>query len=138
MDTNKVVDLEAIGVANTLGGLGFVPPGFPGAGRLKVASYIGVGWYDVPLTPDGNGTFDAGTAVWRAALGGVEGIAYVPLGSPQFANPSVLVSEYGYGRVSAYEIDANGDPVSATRRSFINGLSGAEGATMAQCCCAVP
>jgi cysteine-rich repeat protein len=128
--TDKVVDLDAIGVANTLGGLGFVPPGFPGAGRFKVASYIGVGWYDVPLTPDGNGTFDAGPAVWRAALSGVEGIAYVPLGSPQFANPSVLVSEYSYGRVSAYEIDANGDPVVATRRNFITGLNGAEGATI--------
>src|SRR5262245_28585399 len=127
---DKVVDLDAIGVANTLGGLGFVPPGFPGAGRLKVGSFIGSGWYDVPLTPDGNGTFAAGTAVWRAGLGGVEGIAYVPLGSPQFANPSVLVSDYSYGRVSVYEVDSSGDPVVSTRRSFITGLNGAEGATI--------
>ena len=38
------------------------------------------------------------------------------------------MSEYGAGNVAAYEVDANGDPVVASRRTFIGGLSGAEGA----------
>jgi hypothetical protein len=40
----------------------------------------------------------------------------------------VLVSEYGAGRVSAFEVGADGDPILATRRDFVTGLSGAEGA----------
>ena len=40
----------------------------------------------------------------------------------------MLVSEYGSGRVAAFEVDADGDPLVATRRDFITGLSGAEGA----------
>src|SRR5262249_25050521 len=115
----------------TVGSLGFVPPGFPGAGQLKVASYSTGGWYDVPLTPNASGTFDAGTATLRTTvIAGPEGIAYVPLGSPQFPNPAVLVSEYSYGDIAVFDVNANGDPVIATRRPFITGLLGAEGATI--------
>ena len=60
--------------------------------------------------------------------GGPEGIAYVPLGSDLFPNESVLISEYGAGKVAAYDTDSNGDPIPATRRDFVTGLSGAEGA----------
>ncbi|HZR79597.1 MAG TPA: myxococcus cysteine-rich repeat containing protein [Candidatus Binatia bacterium] len=129
--TDKVVDLDASGVASTVGTLGFVPPGFPGAGRLKAVSWTTGGWYDVPLTPDASGTFDAGTAILRTTMsGGVEGVAYVPAGSPQFPNPTVLVSEYSNGSIAVYDVDANGDPASGTRRPFITGLIGAEGATI--------
>jgi hypothetical protein len=39
------------------------------------------------------------------------------------------VSEFqSPGRVSAYEVNANGDPIPSTRRTFIDGLDGAEGA----------
>ena len=41
----------------------------------------------------------------------------------------VLISEYGTGTVSSYEIDLNGDPVPGTRRAFMTGLGGAEGGT---------
>jgi hypothetical protein len=40
----------------------------------------------------------------------------------------MLVSEYGAGQVAAYEVDANGDPIISTRRTFISNLSGADGA----------
>jgi len=129
--TDKIVNLTALGVAGSVGGLGFVPPGFPGAGKLKVVSYNAGSWYTLPLTADGSGTFDAGTAAMAVTLvGRPEGIAYVPLGSAQFANPGVLVSEYGAGKIATYEIDANGDPIVATRREFITGLIGAEGAAI--------
>jgi hypothetical protein len=42
----------------------------------------------------------------------------------------MIVSEYSAGEVSTYEVDANGDPLVGTRRTFISGLSGAEGAVI--------
>src|SRR4029434_10134117 len=54
--------------------------------------------------------------------------AYVPLGSLLFGSQSMLVSEYSAGNVAAYTIDANGNPVPGSRRTFIAGLDGAEGA----------
>ena len=41
---------------------------------------------------------------------------------------SLLLSEFTAGRVGAYELDASGNPLVNTRRTFVSGLSGAEGA----------
>ena len=97
----------------------FVPPGQPGAGSLKLASYRGGGWYDADVVADGAGTYDLANVreiVDSRIDGGPEGFVYVPTGSPQFSGPSLLVSEYGVDEVAAYQVDANGDPVIATRR----------------------
>lgn len=131
---DKLVDLNAaaIGVASSVGALAFVPAGFPGAGRLKLAQYSGTGnWYDVTLAPDANGTYDVTGATLKVAIGGgPEGIIYIAAGNAQFAAASILVAEYSNGAISAYEVDANGDPVVATKRLFMSGLSGAEGAVV--------
>jgi hypothetical protein len=42
----------------------------------------------------------------------------------------MLVSEWSDDEVAAYQLDANGNPVPATRVSFITGLYGAEGAAI--------
>ena len=34
------------------------------------------------------------------------------------------------GSVSSYEVDANGDPIPSTRRTFIDGVTGAQGAAI--------
>jgi hypothetical protein len=131
--TDKIIDLTTFGLSPTPspGGLMFVPAGFPGAGQLKVASYDYSGWYTFGYAPDGSGTYDITSATFVVTIsGGLEGIFYVPSGSPLFTVPTVLVSEYGAGRVGAYEIDSNGDPIPATRRDFITGLTGAEGAAI--------
>jgi hypothetical protein len=98
---------------------------------MKLAQYNSPGnWYDVTLTPDGSGTFDV-AATFVATIGfGPEGVIYVAAGNPDIATDSILVSEYSGGSVSVYESDANGDPVVATRRLFMTGLSGAEGAVI--------
>src|SRR5262249_6214170 len=49
---------------------------------------------------------------------------------PQFGADSILVSEYSNGKIAAYTIDGNGDPNAASRRDFMTGLSGAEGAVV--------
>lgn len=119
------------GFLNSTGTIGIVPAGMPGAGNFYIVSYSNGTWGQATLTPDGNGTYDvsvANTGVVTAT--GPEGIVYVRAGNPNFPSSAVLVSEYGQDRVSAYQVDANGLPVVATRTDFITGLSGAEGGTV--------
>ncbi len=42
----------------------------------------------------------------------------------------MLISAYSANSIHAYEIDRNGDPILPTRRVFITGLTGAEGAAI--------
>lgn len=132
--TDKIIDLSPFGVVSSNASVNFVPNLYPGAGRMKIASWSGGEWYDVEIAPDGMGTFDITgvTAVPGSTLpGGPEGFTYVPLGSPIFNyNPTMIVSEYSAGRVAVYDMDANGDPIVASRRDFITDLTGAEGATI--------
>ncbi|HWA83499.1 MAG TPA: PEP-CTERM sorting domain-containing protein [Fimbriimonadaceae bacterium] len=126
---DKVIDTGALGIAGSLSAFNFVPGGYPGAGHMKLVSYGGGQFYDATLAADGSGTFDLVGVTQTATLqGGPEGFTYVPLGSSLFANPSMILSEYNAGVVSTYELDANGNPDIGTRRVFMSGLSGAEGA----------
>lgn len=130
-EPDRVDDATALGIAASLGTLQFVPEGYAGAGRLKLASYNAWTWYDATVTPDGSGTYDIVDVTQTSTVsGGPEGIVYVADFNPQFSADSVLVSEWGAGLVGAYEIDASGDPILASRRDFVTGLSGAEGATI--------
>jgi hypothetical protein len=129
--TDKVIDVTPLGIASSLVSLGFVPPGQPGAGRLKLASYSGGQWYDASVAPDGSGTYNlvGVTNVPGSTLsGGIVGFVYVNAGSRQFSGPSMLVSEYSADGVAAYSVDGSGNPIPSTRRSFISGLDGADGA----------
>jgi hypothetical protein len=129
--TDKIIPLAPFGIESSLVAMRFVPPGSPGAGRLKLVSYGGGAWYDASVTPDGSGTYDlAGVKEVTASRlsGGAVGFVYVNRGSAQFTRPSLLVSEYGADQVAAYAVDANGDPIPSTRRTFITGLDGADGA----------
>jgi hypothetical protein len=118
-------------VPSSVGTLQFVPAGFMGAGNFIVASYSTNVFCTSSLTPDGTGTYNVGACTNSVGAGvGPEGIIYVPIGSLLFPSQSMLVSEYSAGRVDAFQIDANGLPIPATRTDFITGLSGAEGATL--------
>jgi hypothetical protein len=121
--------VTGIGIGASLGSLNFVPAGFNGAGSMKALSYNTGGFYDVTFAPDGSGTYNLTAATLTATVvGGPEGFVYVPQGSSQFANQSMLVSEWGTGEIASYEIDGQGNPIVASRRDFMTGLSGAEGA----------
>jgi hypothetical protein len=129
--TDKLIDVAPLGIASSLVSLGFVPPGQPGAGRLKLASYSGGEWYDAAVAPDGSGTYNLVnvTPVPGSTLpGGIVGFVYANAGSPQFSGPSMLVSEYQADSVAAYSVDGSGNPIASTRRPFITGLDGADGA----------
>ena len=123
---DKVVTLS--GVTGSVGALQFVPTGFGGAGSMKIVSYSTGDFYDAVLTPDGNGTYDISTTFVTNISGGPEGIVYVAGMNAGFGVDSLLVSEYGTGIVAAYDNDANGNPLAASRRVFLQGLGGAEGA----------
>jgi len=137
---DKIIDLGTLGVASSHSAINFVPTGFGGAGLVKLVSYAGGQWYSGSLSPDGNGTYDIvglaqvdvdnSVAGIQNLQGGPEGFTYIAAGNDAFAANSLLLSEYGAGIVSAYEVDANGDPIASTRRVFLSGLSGAEGATV--------
>ena len=130
---DKKTTLTGLGVASSVGSLAFVPDGlgFATAGHMKVLSYNASTWYDTTVSPDGTGTYTINTAGPGIGLsGGIEGAIYIAAGNKLFPANSILVSEYSAGRISAYQADANGDPITASRQDFITGLSGAEGAAI--------
>lgn len=127
---DQITSLSPLGVTSSTGTLQFVPDGYPGEGQLKVASYNGGTWHTLPYLVEANGLLSFGQASAAIGIGGgPEGIVFVQPGNPGFTTHSALVCEYGMNRVVAYDLDANGDPILATRRIFITGLSGAEGGT---------
>ena len=130
---DKIVDLAALGVAQSHAALNFVPAGFGGAGRLKLVSWAGGQWYDAGLSADGSGTFNLvglSQVVASTVPGGPEGFVYIRAGNAGFSVNSILISEFSAGAVGAYDVDAEGNPVIASRRSFLSGLTGAEGAAI--------
>jgi len=129
---DKVVQLTPLGMPSSVGSLRFVPAGFPNRGRLKLASYSTGVFATADLQPDANGTFDVvNLTLGTAPGGGPEGVFYVPPDSPQFVNfTSMIVCEYSRAQVTAYTIDGNGDPVPASARPFMTGLTGCEGAAI--------
>ncbi|MEE9302449.1 MAG: hypothetical protein V3U84_01560 [Thiotrichaceae bacterium] len=140
-DENRVDDLTPFGVGgSSIAALNFVPSNFSGAGDLKIVSWSSGNWYDVELAPDGTGTFDItnvsqvdldpNTTGTQVLPGGPEGFVYIDSVNAGFSVDSMLVSEWSAGRVAAYEIDSNGNPILSTRRDFITDLSGAEGAAI--------
>lgn len=126
---DKLINLTPLGISSSTGTLNFVPSGQPGAGRLKIASYNASTVYDTTVTTDAGGTFSVAPVSGSVAAGnGPEGIVYVPLGSPLFSSPASLLSNYGANEVDAYDVSGTGDPLDATSRPFITGLTGALGA----------
>jgi hypothetical protein len=125
---DKVVSLQALGVAHSSSCLGFVPLGFAAVGTAKLTTWSGGHWYTLVLRPDGQGTFDVSMVTHELTLpGGPTGFTYVSPGSVQFAGPSLLLADWSLDRLSAYEVDDGGDPRLETRRTFLTGLDGPEG-----------
>lgn len=128
---DKTQDVTPLGVASSQAALQFVPSTFPGAGEFKGLSWSGGEFYTFTLSPDGSGTYDVASATQETTLGGgPEGFVYIKNTNPGFAVDSMLVSEFSANNVAAYQLDADGNPIPATRVDFITGLDGAEGAAI--------
>jgi hypothetical protein len=138
-DESKVIDGPA-NANSSVSALNFVPAGFGGAGKLKVVTYGAGQFYDAPFTPDGTGTYnigpftqvdvDPGVGGIQSLVGGPEGFVYIPAGNPLFPSNSMLIAEYAANLIGSYQVDADGNPIASTRRTFVSGLTGAEGAAI--------
>jgi len=127
---DRIIDLTALGVAISTGGITFVPPGMPAAGRLKITSWNTGLWYDAQIAPDGAGTYDVLNVsnVPGVNLGPLpESAIHLRAGSPQFTTDSLLVCEYQPGNLSVYDVDSNADPIQATKRNFMTDVDEIEG-----------
>lgn len=114
----RTTALSGIGVVSSIGGIGFVPPGFADPGGLRVLSWAGGEWAHLDRQPDGE-LFTVSNPVQTATLpNGPGGFAYIPKGSPAFAVDHVIVSEWSTDTVGVYEADPQGDPLVATRKAF--------------------
>ena len=114
----KTTDLGPLGIESSVGGLGFVPPGYVDEGEMRVLTWSGGKWYHLDRTPNGE-LFNLANPKLTATLpNGPGGFAYVPKGSPGFETDHVIVSEWSVNKVGVYEIDANGDPKPPTRLDF--------------------
>lgn len=138
-DEDKITAGPA-GASSSVSALNFVPAGFGGAGSMKVVSWSAGQWYDAAYSADGSGTFNIGPFVqvdvdplaagMQNVPGGPEGFVYIAAGNALFTANSMLIAEYSAGLVGAYEVDASGNPLVNTRRTFVSGLTGAEGAAI--------
>jgi hypothetical protein len=110
----------------TVGGLGIVPAGLPGAGRLKTLRWPSGAWTDSTLSPDGSGSFNIVNETQTVTLtGGPDGFVYLPRYAPLFSGADVLVAEYSAGRIVSYQVDAIGDPIPATRQVVVDLIASA-------------
>ena len=127
---NLTVSLSSVGIGyyDSPGVAAFVPEGYPGAGKFKIATY-NAGWYDVEVKASGGGLYSLGQAVSTVdLLGGIEGIAFVPHRSPMFPQASVLVAQYLGGQIVAYTVNADGNPELSSARNFVYNITDAQGA----------
>lgn len=115
---DRTTAMAGVGVAQSISGIGFVPPGFADAGGMRALAWSGGQWYHLDRTPDGD-LFTVSNAVQTATLqGGPGGFAYVPAGSPGFPSPNVIVAEWSVNTVGVYQVDDQGDPMERTRKDF--------------------
>ncbi len=128
----KSIALASIGIPGSVGSCQIIPTGYVNAGKLAIVTYGGTSFYIATLTPDGSGTFDLTNVSAATTLGsGLEGILYPPAGSPLFVNyGNVLISEYNAQAIAVYDLDVNGKPIPITRKVFVSGVAGAEGAAI--------
>ncbi len=114
----RTTELDPLGVANSIGGIGFVPPGFVDAGGMRLLSWPGGEWNHLEREPDGE-LFTLSNPKQTAVLQhGPGGFAYIPKGSPGFEQDHLIVSEWSTDTVGVYQVDAQGDPVPPSRKDF--------------------
>ncbi|MEG5146790.1 putative Ig domain-containing protein, partial [Microcoleus sp. AT8-B6] len=120
-----------------MGGLTFVPEGFPGEGQLKATgAYPSNGFYTLTYTRNGN--FPDGTPRYTinppeletTAGAGPGAFVYMPISAPNFdSGEGLLMAEWNGGGIYAYSIDNDGNPIPSTRTPFVTNYGGAWGAT---------
>lgn len=124
---DKLFDLDGL-VCPSTGGIALTPASFANPGSFKITSYDCDTWYDADLVDDGTGMglFDVVNASGMAlpVAGGASSSEHVDTTYTAFSAKSVLTMDWYNSEVSAYQLDANGDPDTTTRRVFLEAASG--------------
>jgi hypothetical protein len=120
---SSVPDKVVASPLSSVSPLGFIPAGFNGEGNFVMGSASSGTLCIAPLTADGNGTYGIETCGATVSSAAPTGIAWVPLASTQFDSQSVLITESPFSRISAYQIDAAGLPIAATRTDLVQGVT---------------
>ena len=123
----STVDLGALGMPDIYspGGINFVPPGYPDAGQLRLAGFKidhngASGWYRATIDYKGPAYAITGLTKTVDVPNGPGGFAYIPIGSPLFAEQRIIMTEWNSApqAVSSYAVDAAGDPIPGSRKPF--------------------
>jgi len=122
---SRFIRNEELGIDGRVSGLVFVPPDFPGVGRLKLTGY---NWWDTTLGSTSSGAYDILKPGVTVDLSDATGLVYVKAGLPGFTKDSVLATFDQDGVVIAYEVDDNGDPILTSARTFLSDFWPALGA----------
>jgi hypothetical protein len=112
-------------VPKSVAGFGLVPPGLAAAGELRVLSWDTGDWFHLARTGKGD-SFEFSDPTYITSLPDESGgVAYVPAGSPGFAEPHVVItrSEEAEEHVVVYQVDAQGDPILETRKALLDQLA---------------
>jgi len=117
---SKEIDLSTIGVDSSIGGVGFVPKGYAAEGRMRGVTWGAGNWFHLDLKPEGTSWAIPSASKIVTLPNGPGGFAYVPAGSPGFAKNRIILSEWSADSVATYEVDGQGDPNPATRKSFFD------------------
>jgi hypothetical protein len=114
----------------SVGGLEFVPQGFPNGGTLLVTSATNGDVFTVGLTSVGNGTFTPGAASFFASLaGGTDGLRTIPNGTQ---SGDILVTNSALGTIEMLHTDSTtglpfGGATTPLVTPFATGIPGVEG-----------
>ena len=128
LDPIYSTDLGLMGITgNDFASMALVPAGLPGAGGLRVIDGAGA-LYHVNYAADQSWFAISGATGPLTFPSSPYGYNYVPSGSPDFAQPSVLVANGG--AIDAYALDGTGDPILSTSVPFVSQL----GFSTGSCC----
>jgi hypothetical protein len=121
-------DLLPFGITDSPGGLAFVPSYLAASGELRAAGWPSGFFYHIDYAVQTPPLLTVTGASQSTTVTEGGGFAYVPPGSPGFPTPSLIMAEWSGHAVVTYEVDANGDPLPATRKPFFTSFPAPWGA----------
>jgi autotransporter-associated beta strand protein len=105
--------------SNRVTGLALIPSGLTGAGQLLFSSFDSRSYYSGTLSPGANSTYNVtntNSLITDSAHGPSGGIVYVPDGSPDFPDPSIIAAD-GTG-LYTYDVNTSGYPILSSVQTF--------------------
>ncbi|MGF1676745.1 MAG: Ig-like domain-containing protein, partial [Rivularia sp. (in: cyanobacteria)] len=117
-------------VKGSMRGLSFVPDDLPGGGTLK-STGPNATFSTINYDALGNITSTEIETIVGDANDRLGSFVYMDVNAPDFLNgASLLMAEWSKNQINAYEIDAEGNPITSDKRLFIDNFESASGAVV--------